>query len=834
MKLDLGYTELNDTPNIQGKRRHNFAYNDNLERLNSIQLSALKELKALDLSDCGLESLTLNGYHSVYASHYIFFLVVACTMSNLLHLNLDLNDFNNDIMGSMAAFPSLRFLSLQGSSVRGRLFANEVPKLPQLEVLLLGNNNFNGTIPMEALASFHHLTSLEYLDFSHNKFEGSFLFSSFSSHTKLEFVEFISDNDKFEVDTEEPIGWTPMFQLKVLVLSNCNVNRLKGSVVPGFLLHQHKLMKLDISHNSLEGQFPNWLIKNNTMLEDLSLRNNSFHSIIGMSFYRNPNTMWMDMSGNCIIGTIPIDIQKFLPYIMLLNLSRNSLSGVIPSTIGGMSELQILDLSHNEFYGEVTTRFFSNFSQLLILKLSNNKFHGEILSGNLSLGSLQRLHLDRNYFTGKIGNEPNSVSLSLLDISNYIFTGLIPSWISNNTLSEFVVRSNMLSGQFPCGTASFGFLDISQNYFSGPIPSCINFQSLEHLHLGSNRFTGSIPNSFHNLTGIITLGIGNNYLSGKIPKFLGQLSNLRILLLGKNNFSGSIPKQLCQLSNASLIDLSSNSLFGSIPQCLQDITGPSYQAFIQSYFLPYSRPSTYSYSSVLNKQFVYYFKMFETQVEIRFTTKTLSLTYKGGVLEIMSGLDLSCNKLTGNIPKELGLLTHIRVLNLSHNLLAGPIPLNLSNLTKIESLDLSSNSFTGKVPSELVRLNSLASFNVSYNNLSGRLPEMKAQFSTFTKESYEGNSLLCGPPLDIKCTIEEHVIHPSNGEGTDEKWYDMDMTSFYGSCASTCVVFLFGFVALLYINPYRRRRWLFLVEECMYACCYFLNDLVRMPFFSFV
>ncbi|KAI3773443.1 hypothetical protein L1987_47972 [Smallanthus sonchifolius] len=488
-------------------------------------------------------------------------------MSNLVHLNLDGTNFSlaDEVMRSMAAFPSLRFLSLEYSELGGSLFANELPNLPDLEVLLLSFNNFNGTLPMEALASFHHLevldltynnfigsipstikllSSLKVVSFALNKLNGSLphhgfcelknlheldlygnmfdgnlpqcfntlsSLNSFSNHTKLKVVQFISNNDKFEVETEEPIGWIPKFQLSVLVLSKCNINKPKGTVLPGFLLMQHKLHILDMSHNSIQGQFPNWLIENNTMLEVLNLRNNLFSGTIMLS-HKNQNI--------------------------------------------------------------------------------------------------------------------------------------------------------------------------------------------------------------------------------RIPKFLGELSNLRILLLGKNNFTGSIPKQLCRLTNVTLLDLSSNSL-------------------------------------------------------------------------------------SGDIPDELGLLTQIRIMNLSHNMLTGRIPLKLSNLTNMESLDLSSNCLTGKVPQELTKS------ATAYNNLSGKLPEMKAQFSTFTKESYQGNPLLCGPPLEKKCTTESHKTYPSNKEETYEQWYDVDLTSFYGSCGSTWFVFMFGFATLLYIHPYWRRRWLDLVEECMYTCYYYLCDLVR-------
>ncbi|XP_035845623.1 receptor-like protein 14 isoform X6 [Helianthus annuus] len=916
-KLDLGGGNYSETPSIQACKCLM-----RLERLESVSLrGSMSNLLHLNLEG---NEFSDDIMRSMAAFPSLIYLSLdycslggrlfgnGTKLSNLVHLSLVEIEFNGDFMRSMVAFPSLRFLDLGYAGITGRLFGNVVPSIPNLQVLILNENHFSGPIPIEALVSFHrleildlsgnnfvgsipstikflsslkalsfsfnslngsltnglcelknlkqmdfsanmfdgnlpecfnrlsslkfldisrnqftgkippsliaNLTSLEYVDFSHNKFEGLFSFSMFSNHRKLEFVSFKNDNDKFEVETEEPIGWIPMFQLKVLVLSNCNIKMPKRSSVPCFLLHQRKLKKLDLSHNSLEGMFPNWLIDNNRMLEVFNLRDNSFGNIFYMPLYRNPNTMWVDMSGNRMVGSIPRYMPKFFPHITYLNLSINSLDGVIPSSIGDLVELYELDLSHNKLSGEVPTGLLTNLSQLFVLNLSNNSLHGEVISTNLNLGDKGRLCLDNNYFTGKILHTWSM--LELVDISNNFFTGFNPCWISNITTS-FEPEGSLL------------FLDISQNSFSGPIPSCLISQSLEHLHLGSNKFTGSIPNSFGTLKNVLTLDIGNNYLSHMIPKFLGELSSLRILLLGKNNFSGSIPKQLCRLTNASLIDLSNNFLSGSIPSCLQNIRGPSYQAFMHTRYLDgydtdgrWRNSPNFYYQSIITNRVTFREDLFKIKDEVLFTTKALSLTYKGDALDSMSGLDLSSNKLTGYIPEELGLLTHIHVLNLSHNKLTGPIPTKFSNLASIESLDLSFNNLSGKVPSELIKLNSLEVFNVSFNNLSGTLP-MKAQFGTFSKESYEGNPLLCGPPLENKCTMETKETHPSIEEGDDVKWYDMDMTSFYGSFGSTWFVSMCGFATLLWVNPYWRRRWLELVEECMYTCYYFLYDSVR-------
>jgi hypothetical protein len=79
--------------------------------------------------------------------------------------------------------------------------------------------------------------------------------------------------------------------------------------------------------------------------------------------------------------------------------------------------------------------------------------------------------------------------------------------------------------------------------------------------------------------------------------------------------------------------------------------------------------------------------------------KNVFLFNRGNIIWNLTGIDVSCNNFTGEIPREIGSLNMIKVLNHSHNILTGPILPTFSNLKEIQSLDLSYNKLDGKIPS---------------------------------------------------------------------------------------------------------------------------------------
>nr|XP_034895349.1 receptor-like protein 15 [Populus alba] len=210
---------------------------------------------------------------------------------------------------------------------------------------------------------------------------------------------------------------------------------------------------------------------------------------------------------------------------------------------------------------------------------------------------------------------------------------------------------------------------------------------------------------------------------------------------------------------------------------------------------------------------------------VEITTKSISYLYNGIILNLISGIDFSCNNLTGEIPFELGNLSNIKLLNLSHNSLTGPIPPTFSNLKEIETLDLSYNNLNGEIPPQLIDLYSLSAFSVAHNNLSGKTPEMVAQFSTFNESCYEGNPLLCGPPLAKNCTggIPPSPLPRSQNHKKEENGV-IDMEAFYVTFSVAYIMVLLAIGAVLYINPQWRQAWFYFIGESINNCYYFLVD----------
>ncbi|KAK9291850.1 hypothetical protein L1049_019800 [Liquidambar formosana] len=232
-----------------------------------------------------------------------------------------------------------------------------------------------------------------------------------------------------------------------------------------------------------------------------------------------------------------------------------------------------------------------------------------------------------------------------------------------------------------------------------------------------------MPSVFGFWSNLSMLDFSDNMLSGSVPPELGKLENLQILRISSNRLTGSIPSELGYCTKMIKLDLSKNYLSGSIPSEISSSVEMQ-GLFLQDNKLNGLIPDAFS------------------------------------SLEGLFELQLGNNMLEGPIPCSLSKLHHFNsLLNLSHNKLSGEIPSCLGNLDKLEILDLSSNSFSGEIPSQLNNMISLSFVNVSFNHLSGKLPAAWMKLMASTPVSFLGNPELCVLGNDASYCREARNIH---------------------------------------------------------------------------
>lgn len=240
-------------------------------------------------------------------------------------------------------------------------------------------------------------------------------------------------------------------------------------------------------------------------------------------------------------------------------------------------------------------------------------------------------------------------------------------------------------------------LDISNNIFSGTVPTSIgSLQSLVFFVLSNNNIHGKPP-SLKKCTSIESVDLGYNRFSGNLANLIGEsMQSLLMLRVRNNSFSDKIPSTICTLSNLHIVDLSQNNFSGFIPSCMGNLSGFKIDLSSKDVGRFQWKLKVNAKGRVL--------ECFNTLYLVK------SLDLSGNNLsgeipnELMSlhrlwTLNLSSNHLTGNIPWRINSLALLETLDLSNNEFYRSIPSSMASLTFLAHLNLSYNNLSGKIPS---------------------------------------------------------------------------------------------------------------------------------------
>ena len=698
--------------------------------------------------------------------------VTTDSVGRVVALDLSDNRLAGDIPAELGDLDSLERLYLQRNGLTGKIPA-ELGGLAKLEQLYLQRNGLTGKIPAE----FGGLANLHWLLLNHNQLMG-WIPAELGDLAHLEGLLLHSNP---ELSGSLPLALASLSGLQLFRYDATGVCVPADESFRAWLnaIPNHRGTGVDCAPEA-----------DRAILEAL------YHATVGTNWTNSGN--WLSNAPlNEWHGVTTDSVGR----VVRLDLGENRLVGGIPAELAGLVSLEGLDLQDNQLTGEIP-------SQL----------------GDLA--SLEWLHLSRNQLTGNIPAELGQlVSLGILDLRFNQLTGNIPAELGQLArLRSLLLRNNRLTGDIPAELgqlASLEALGLTRNQLTGDVPVELGqLANLEGLSLYDNQLTGDIPVELAELASLAVLFLHNNQLTGEIPAELGQLANLQALSLHDNQLTGGIPSELGELESLGLLRLSDNpELSGTLPLALASLSAleafhyfgtglcvPAYAPFrawlnaipdhqgtgvdcaagpdrdiLEALYHATGGPDWTNSGNWLTGAPLSEWHGVTTDSDGRVVALDLSDNRLAG--EIPGGLGglaglerlyLQRNQLTGNIPAELGDLARLEQLYLQRNQLSGEIPAEVGDLANLHWLLLSNNRFTGGIPAELGRLARLEGLLLHNNpELSGALPLALVSLSELQSFRYDATAVCV--PLDALFRAWLNAIRDHRGTGVDCPPSDRDI-----------------------------------------------------------
>ena len=513
-------------------------------------------------------------------------------------------------------------------------------------------------------------------------------------------------------------------------------NNLAGTIPPEIGLLA-ELETLDLADNDLTGVIPPEL-GDLARLEELKLRDCDIGGTIPSEFRGLINLRNLDLNRTGVTGSIPPELGS-LTRLEDIRVFGARLTGTIPPELGNLRQLRYLILSRNNLTGLIPPEL-GNLGRLRELGLAGNRLTGPIPPELGRLGGLRIASFEGTRLSGPIPATLLALDLFSLRVRG---TGLcVPgtedfvAWLEDGPAVDVPVGGRLLF----CNAADIDGLTAlyeatrgedwsnSQGWGDGVVldrwhgVATDTLGRVETLDLSRNGLVGRFPSALgHSLGRMVRLRIGGNALTGPLPRSLATVP-LRELHYADTG--------LCTPAEASF-----QAWLGAIPS--HQGTGVecdllSERDVLSALYRAAGGPEwTYSGNWGTDSSLGDWFG-----VEVDAEGRVISL-------------NLRSNGLTGSIPEELGLLSHLEAIDLAQNGLRGPIPRSLAMLTNLVHLDLEQNHLTGSIPDEMGLLPHLQTLDLKYNGLSGSMPRSLAMATNLATLDLGWNGLTGSVPDEL-------------------------------------------------------------------------------------
>ena len=444
------------------------------------------------------------------------------------------------------------------------------------------------------------------------------------------------------------------------------------------------------------------------------------------------NLQWLELNANGLTGEITSSLGD-LSNLELLYLHENRLTGEIPSSLGNLANLRWLYLHTNRLSEEIPSSL-GDLGSLRFLDVHDNGLHGEVPESLGNLSSLQTLNLSENPLTG-------ALPVTLIGLTNLTNLYLDDTELCAPTDAAFQAWLQGIAnkrGVVDCGAG--GTMDREA------LVALYNATDGPHWTNKTNWLSARPLGVWHGVTvndsgRVAELRLASNQLSGQIPEELGNLPKLKRLYLNNNpDLSGPLPGSMTGLNSLEALNLSGTRLCAP--------TSAAYRTWLKGI----ADTAGVISCGVSDREMLV--ALYNATDGPNWANKTnwLSDRHLGqwhGVtvdgIGRVTRLNLYNNRMSGEIPAELGNLTSLEWLYLNNNQLSNQIPAELGSLAKLRHLYLHANRFSGQIPAALGRLASLERLFLSNNQLSEGVPAELGNLTNLVWLYLNNNAPLSGP-----------------------------------------------------------------------------------------
>ncbi|XP_072084027.1 receptor-like protein EIX2 [Arachis hypogaea] len=510
--------------------------------------------------------------------------------------------------------------------------------------------------------------------------------------------------------------------------------------------------------------------------------------VVGLNLSTPLNSPYMELSGE--ISPSLLELESLISLDLSLNYFVHT---QIPSFFGSMKGLRYLDLSLSGFMGLIPYQLgnLSNLQHLnlgynyaLQIDLRSNFLQGEVPEMLSRIQNLQSLVLQRNQLSGELPDSLGKLEhLEVLDLSNNTITGPIPSSLANlSSLRTLNLGHNQLNGTIP---KSFGYL-----------------KNLQVLNLASNSLTGGMPESLGILSNLVTLDLSSNLLEGpmnelnflklsklkelrmsstdlffsvnsswvtpfqleyalmsscgvgpKFPTWLKRQSSLRVLTMSKSGISDKAPiwfwKWTLQLE---FLDLSNNEISGDLSNVFLNSSIINLSSNLFKGLLPSVSANVEVLNIANNSISGPISPFFCERMNGNYTNKLAVLDVSNNRLsgdlgqcwmnwQALMHLNLGTNKLSGEIPNSIGYLSGLESLLLDDNAFSGSVPSTMQNCSMLKFIDMGDNQLSDTLPAWIWEMQSLMVLRLRSNKFKGSITQNMCQLSSLIVLDLANNSL---------------------------------------------------------------------------------------------